>query len=723
MYANFLKKYRQKRFPKYLLPLIGFLALCWFLIRVIPKPSRINYPCQRAAFPLASGFLAWLFSLLLGLSLIRRSKKLRENGKYYKLVFVLLTAFTLLAILPFIPANQSRAFQPLAEPFIPTDPPNTPSGIARGIYPGRVVWVFEPLATKWNGTGSWWTDESTDPIVVKEMLSNALMKLSGTSGDEKAWEAFFKWFRQKNSLPGEFYIPGEKIAVKLNMNTTGSQGYYSNTTNTSPQIALALAEQLVNFAHVPDSCISFFDISRYISASVYEPIHAAFPGIKFVDSKGGNGRIKYLPDYDCPLVWSQALSIENGGGNPTFLPDVVSEADYIINLGSLKGHDLAGVTICAKNHVGSIYSYSSSVPSHTSPKAAGFHPYATVHDFHISSHWNFDMRPMASYNTLVDLMGHKDLGEKTLLFLVDGLYATPAQYSSISLSSKWQSLPFNNGWTASIFASLDGVAIESVGLDFLRSEPSMVHVYGNVDNYLHEAATASSPPSSVFYDPEGDGSRLNSLGVHEHWNNPESKKYTRNLGNGEGIELLPMKLYGIDANPPSGFGGVPDYENQLVFLYWSLPAGNEEKWVIERSENDTNDFRELACLDSDEYFYNDRDIFPGTVYFYRIMGRVFFGDSEPSPVIMVKLATTVRQETLKIKVYPNPVNDKLNVECTGNTNLELIDMSGAKVMAGFIPEGTHRFVWNMQHLPSGTYLLISKQGGKKEIRKIVKTDY
>ena len=38
----------------------GAAALVWFLVRVIPKPSRASYPCQRAAFPVASGFVLWL---------------------------------------------------------------------------------------------------------------------------------------------------------------------------------------------------------------------------------------------------------------------------------------------------------------------------------------------------------------------------------------------------------------------------------------------------------------------------------------------------------------------------------------------------------------------------------------------------------------------------------------------------------------------------------------
>ena len=42
----------------------GAAALLWFLVRVIPKPSRKAYPCQRAAFPVASGFVLWLCGVL-----------------------------------------------------------------------------------------------------------------------------------------------------------------------------------------------------------------------------------------------------------------------------------------------------------------------------------------------------------------------------------------------------------------------------------------------------------------------------------------------------------------------------------------------------------------------------------------------------------------------------------------------------------------------------------
>lgn len=48
------------RLSRLFFPLIGLGALVWFLVRVIPKPSRATYPCQRAAFPIASGFVIYL---------------------------------------------------------------------------------------------------------------------------------------------------------------------------------------------------------------------------------------------------------------------------------------------------------------------------------------------------------------------------------------------------------------------------------------------------------------------------------------------------------------------------------------------------------------------------------------------------------------------------------------------------------------------------------------
>jgi len=128
-----------------------------------------------------------------------------------------------------------------------------------------------------------------------------------------------------------------------------------------------------------------------------------------------------------------------------------------------------------------------------------------------------------------------------MFYMIDGLYPARNQESNVV---KWVS--FGDDWCSSIFASQDPVAIDSVGLDFMRDEPMCADVIGNPDNYLHEAALANNPPSGTFYDPERDGIRLESLGVHEHWNNLVDKQYSRNLGTGDGIELVVPSLASVD---------------------------------------------------------------------------------------------------------------------------------------------------------------------------------
>ena len=51
---------------------------------------------------------------------------------------------------------------------------------------------------------------------------------------------------------------------------------------------------------------------------------------------------------------------------------------------------------------------------------------------------------------------------------------------------------------------------------------------------------AKDPISTTFYDSDGDGKPMQNLGVHEHWNNPRDKQYSRNLGKNEGIELVSL---------------------------------------------------------------------------------------------------------------------------------------------------------------------------------------
>jgi len=430
----------------------------------------------------------------------------------------------------------------------PPSPLSPPIGVARGIYPGRVVWVHNPDAVRWDGsTGAWWQEGNIDQAVVSNMLSQALREQTGQSDDVAAWDALFRYFNETHGRPGIGYQAGEKIAIKLNLNACDSHTYRDNGSFTAPQWVYALLQGLVTAAGVPGTDVTVYDATRHIPDPIYERCHVpALAGVHFVDWSGGQGREAYRRDLSCQVHWS-----ENVHGNPTYLPTCVTQARYMINLASLKGHNLAGVTLCAKNHLGTICSDLDGKPTQQAPQGANIHGTFAAHDFGWGDpDWTWSQRPIGTYNALVDLMGHQHLGNKTLLFVLDALYVAQNQGSSISNDCRWQSAPFNGHWPASILVSQDGVAIDSVGLDFLSAEPTIRSLpdvlppNSTCENYLHEAALADDPPSGTFYDPEGNGSGLASLGVHEHWNNATDKQYSadeyirRNLGTGEGIELV-----------------------------------------------------------------------------------------------------------------------------------------------------------------------------------------
>jgi len=496
-----------------LLPVTGLLALVWFLLRVVPKPSRATYPCQRVAVPLASGFVVWVAGLIGSTIAYRRARYLAHRSRYVLAATCVAAAIAI--IWASVCATQSN---PAAAAFSPSEPANSPIGTARGIYPGRVVWVRDASAANWDGSaGNWWDDNNTDQKAVDAMVSPGVRSLTGASSDSAAWDALFRYFNKSRGFGDLGYRKSEKIAIKINVNQDRGGDWKPDGGYPSPQVVYSLVHQLITEAGVPGSAITIYDASRYIGDPIYNKIRSNpdsnFQSVTFVVAPdiARSGRVAAVHDSTNPLQTKAGTA---------YLPQCVTQAKYVINLALLRAHTLCGITLCAKNHFGTTYF----------PDGGGWTP-SPLHNS--SSRSN----PMGSYNCLVDLNGHKHVGGKTLLYMIDGLYPAKNQTSGVI---KFAS--FGDDWFSSILASQDMVAIDSVGLDFLRNEqagnPKVVDVVGNPDNYLHEAALANKPPSGTTYDPEGDGKALESLGVHEHWNNPTEKKYSRNLGKGTGIELV-----------------------------------------------------------------------------------------------------------------------------------------------------------------------------------------
>jgi hypothetical protein len=531
------------------IPCIGLAALLWILLRVIPKPSRATYPCQQAAIPLASGFIGYVLSFPAAVLAYRKGRQNVRRARYFMAAFCFLTAGV--AGLVHLSTSEETAHAA----FITHNPPNTPLGQGHGIFPSRVAWVFDPAAVSWTGSGHWYDDEYNNQTAIDGMVSHAVCCVSGKATDATAWDALFHSFNRRTGRGDMGYARGEKIAIKINENNVNSHAG-NNEIDASPHMALALLRHLIKQAGVAESDLTVFDASRFITDAVFDKCHAEFPGVVFVDHVGGDGRVK-------AAFVTNAIPGSVPSSNQKDLATCDVEAKYIINLALLKGHVAMGVTLCAKNFFGVT---------------------AIETDWHKngSRHHGFDQKRdgTPSYMAFVDYLGHPDLGGKTLLYLVDGLYGDAAVNGEPA--KNWKMLPFNNGQCASLFASEDGVAIDSVGIDFLISEFPNMPDLPYCDNYLQEAAQANDPPSHTVYKPDGVHVITNSLGVAEHWNNPNDKQYSRNLSpNGAGIELISIKPelnMGVAIKSPAA--GATVHPGQNITLTSSVsPVGTSVRKV------------------------------------------------------------------------------------------------------------------------------------------------
>jgi hypothetical protein len=473
---------------------------------------------------------------------------------------------------------------------------NVPKGVARGINPGRVVWARNPEATKWAGrwkleSDQWWTDANTDQDKVGAMLSACLRKLTSTTTDEDAWRAIFRYYhRRSRGLENVGYQAGETVAIKANFNLSHT-AKVDNLVDVSPQTTLAMVRQLVLHAHVAPADILIYDARRAIAPAVLSKVWGEFKDVRFVQQDAPDGKQPHNPGYQGyhgleGADWVEGVTYSAGQyKNARLIPRQVMAATYIVNMALIKAHSYpwnfmeggeearlgdqgqTGVTMTGKNHFGSILG---------------------TRELHDAIDTNV-LAKGKTYSPMVDLAAAPNLGAKTVLFVLDGLYCARKH---MSYPLHFPNAPFHNrvtpyenpDWPASILASLDGVALDSVGIDILHSQTidngdpqdnnrPRILLREHTDDYLHEMALADNPPSGTAY-TQG-GRRVSSLGVLEHWDADATRRYSRNQDreHGQGIELLylPMTAAPVET-PVLSFAPGPGPSSRKITLRCATPV-------------------------------------------------------------------------------------------------------------------------------------------------------
>lgn len=369
--------------------------------------------------------------------------------------------------------------------------PNEPVGTGRGIYPGRVAWIHSPGVAKWDGkTGLWVEDRWNDQSKADKMIPEAVMQLTGEPTARKAWQALFRDFNKKHGRGNRGYKKGEAIAVKLNLNNAITH-HDTIELNSSPFMTLALVRSMVHDGGIRQQDIILCEPSRAITDSIYNKVHREFPQIRMIDNIGGDGREK------CEYYPEQIVYSVDNGKMARGLAKCIVDADYLINSALLKTHSGPGVTLTTKNWYGATdinLLWRKNAHNHVSQDKRHGKP---------------------GYKTFVDWMTHKNMGQKALLFLIDGSYGS--RDVNGAPNPKWMKEPFNGDWACSIIVSQDEVACDAVGMDIIINEWPEFGSLNYCDEYLREAASIPNAPSGTVYKQEGKPVE-NNLGLFEHWN-------------------------------------------------------------------------------------------------------------------------------------------------------------------------------------------------------------
>ncbi len=312
----------------------GFIALCWFIIRVIPKPSRAAYPCQRAAFPIASAFVIWLTSLLSStLFFLKFKKNLKNNKLAYALLFLFLFGISSLFYFTTAPVNKLFAFNSSEYIKVPWD-----ASIRTKAQTSNIITSFDDVSVVKSSISNA-TDIDFDEIesMLRESVEQAgglstiiangdyvvlkpnlveippipspeYKEVGGIATDWRVVKAVAKMVRELNP-DGKIYIIESSSAVS----TREVLDYYKYTLDNFPEV-----DQIVA---LEDSCGVFEDYGDSNLEKLYL-----------------DDNIRLYPDEEKPNL------------SPEFyINKIYNNADVVISIPVLKNHKVAIITGGVKN--------------------------------------------------------------------------------------------------------------------------------------------------------------------------------------------------------------------------------------------------------------------------------------------------------------------------------------------------------------------------------------
>ncbi|MFC1800347.1 DUF362 domain-containing protein, partial [Candidatus Eisenbacteria bacterium] len=179
----------------------------------------------------------------------------------------------------------------------------------------RVVMIEDSSAT---------SGLSVDGAVVRSMMNCGIMRLTDDYDIGEAWKSLFPGISESSV-----------VAIKVNC--------INSSLSTHPDVAYAVAEGLSQMTFgvtpFPENNIIIFDrTSGELTLAGYT-LNTSSTGVRvFGTNQSGVG---------------YTTGTYNVNGSSQKLSTIITDlADYMVNISVLKNHNMAGVTLCLKNHYG-----------------------------------------------------------------------------------------------------------------------------------------------------------------------------------------------------------------------------------------------------------------------------------------------------------------------------------------------------------------------------------
>lgn len=181
------------------------------------------------------------------------------------------------------------------------------------------------------------------------------------------------------------------------------------------------------------------------------------------------------------------------------------------------------------------------------------------------------------------------------------------------------------------------------------------------------------------------------------------------------LTALPVDLLSFEAAGQQG-GIQLDWETANEF--------NNEGFDIERRTDADREFETIGNVRAaddlqavNNYQYFDKDVQPGTRYYYRLRQNDFDGQFEYSDI-----RTAILKDTkFALQVYPTPVRGtlfgSLNAPSDSATELRLYDLNGRIIKEQTVSE--NQFIMDLEGFPAGLYVLKAFHAKGEEVIKVI----